>query len=182
MTNSENLGFQLGLDEIEKDPKTFFISATEAERVQLIERFKIIQLDSLEATITVSRQRHGDGVEIKGSLKASLTQQCVVTLGEVPETIDEEFELLLVSPEQAAALDEDEVYADPEAPDYDALEGDSVHLGEVVAQTLSVLMNPYPRVAGAEIKPIAGSNFTANEEVGKKPNPFAALAELRDKS
>jgi len=182
MTKSENLDFQLGLDEIEKDGKAFSISATEAERDQLVERFKIVDLDSLEAAIEVCRQRHGDGIEIKGNLKAALTQQCVVTLGDVPETIDEDFELLLVSPEQADAFDEDEVYADPEAPDYDALEGDTVYLGEVVAQTLSVLMNPYPRVVGAEVKPVSGANFTANEEVGKKPNPFAALAELRDKS
>ncbi len=182
MSKTENLDFQLGLDEIEKDPKTFSISATDAERNKLVERFRIVQLDNLNATVTVNRQRHGEAIVINGNLKASLVQQCVVTLGDVPENIDEEFELLLVSPEQAAAFDDDEVYADPEAPDYDALEGEIVYLGEVVAQTLSVLMNPYPRVVGAEVKPIAGSNFSANEEVGKKPNPFAALAKLRDKS
>lgn len=182
MSKPESLRMQLGLEEIEKDPKTYLLSATTAERAQLVERFKIVALDELQARVSVANQRHGEGVQINGSLKASLVQQCVVTLGDVPEQIDEEFELLLVTPEQAAAFDEDEVYADPEAPDYDALEGETVDLGEIVAQTLSVLMNPYPRVAGAEVKPVAGSNFTANEEVGKKPNPFAALAELRDKS
>lgn len=182
MTKTENLEFQLGVDDVEKDPKTYLISATASQKSKLADRFKIVQLDSLEAAVTIAKQRHGEGIVINGNLKATLVQQCVVTLGDVPETLDEEFELLLLSPEQAAAFDEDEVYADPEAPDYDALEGDVVNLGEIVAQTLSVMMNPYPRVAGAEVKPVAGGNFTTNEEIGKKPNPFAALAELRDKS
>ena len=182
MTKTENLTFELDLNEIDKDAKSYLIEANSEQQKELVNRFKILELSDLQAKLSVFYDKHQKGVVVSGNLKADLVQQCVVTLGPVPEKIDEEFELLLVSPEQAAALDEEELYADPEAPDYDAIEGNIVPLGEVVAQTLSVMMNPYPRVAGAEVKPVAGSNFTANEEVGKKPNPFAALAELRDKS
>ena len=182
MTKTENLTFELDLNEIDKDAKLYLIEANSEQQKELVNRFKILELSDLQAKLSVSYDKHQKGVVVSGNLKADLVQQCVVTLGPVPEKIDEEFELLLVSPEQAAVLDEEELYADPEAPDYDAIEGNIVPLGEVVAQTLSVMMNPYPRVAGAEVKPVAGSNFTANEEVGKKPTPFAALAELRDKS
>lgn len=182
MSVSANLDLVIPLNEISKDAKYFQVTVNDAERAALVERFKIRSLDNLSCDISVETDLEREGIAVKGHLKATLVQQCIVTLGDVPEMVDESFELLLVSPEQAARFDEDELYADPEAPDYDAFEGESVPLGEIVAQTLSVMMNPYPRVAGAEIKPIAGSNFSVNEELEKKPNPFAALAELRDKS
>lgn len=182
MPQRSNLSLSVGLDDIQSEPRSYTVEATEEERDGLAERFKVVSIDKLQADITVGKVTNPKAISVAGDLSADLIQQCIVTLKNVPEKVQEHFELLLVSPELAAEFDEDEVYADPEAPDYDSFDDDVIPVGEIVAQTLSVMMNPYPRVPGAEIQPVAGQAVSVNEEVGKKPNPFDVLSKLRDKS
>lgn len=182
MTQSGNLRTTLATEELQSGPRQYRIQATDADLSDLAERFKIVSISKLEAAIKVQERTDPQAVVIEGELAAELVQQCVVTLRDVPETIGEAFELWLVAPDIADAFDEDEKYADPDAPDYDAFEGDKVPLGEIIAQTLSVMMNPYPRVPGAEVKPVAGQGVTVNEELEQRPNPFGVLAQMRDKS
>lgn len=182
MPQRSNLSLSVGLDDIQSEPRSYSVDATAEERNDLAERFKVVSIDRLQADVTVGKVTNPKAISVAGHLSAELVQQCIVTLKDVPETIQEHFELLLVAPELAEEFDEDEVYADPEAPDYDSFDADVVPVGEIVAQTLSVMMNPYPRVPGAEIQPVAGQAVSVNEEVGKKPNPFDVLSKIRDKS
>lgn len=182
MTAIHTLDITLPVDDIQAEPRRYRLEASEAERAELVTRFKIVGLDALSAEVQVRADAKADAIRITGHLDAVLTQRCVVTLEDVAETVSEPFELILVSPETADRFDEDELYLDPEAPDYDAFEGDTLPLGEIVAQTLSVLMNPYPKKDGAEVAVPKGAQVSVNEEPGKKPNPFAVLSKLRDKS
>lgn len=182
MAKKNDLSMSVVVDDLQTEARRYSLVASASDRAELIQRFKILALDLLEADVDVRVTAKPDTIWISGTIKASLTQQCIVTLGEVPETIDEHFELMLVSPEIAEQYDEDELYADPDAADYDAFEGEVLPLGEIVAQTLSVMMDPYPRRPGAEIKPVASKDVSINEEVQKKPNPFSVLSKLQDKS
>ncbi len=182
MPQQSNLSLSVGLDDIQLDARSYIVEATGEERNDLVERFKIVSIDKLQANVTVGKVTNPKAISVAGDITAELIQQCIVTLKDVPETIQEHFELLLVAPELADEFDEDEVYADPEAPDYDSFDADVIPVGEIIAQTLSVMMNPYPRVPGAEIQPVSGQAVSVNEEVGKKPNPFDVLSKLRDKS
>lgn len=183
MTQTFDLSLNVSRSEVNQDEKRFKVVATDAELSALVERFKIVSIESLSADVSLFSAREREAIIVSGNVSATLKQQCIVSLVAVDEVIDEAFELMLVSPEVANQFDEDEVYLDTDAPDYDALEeGEHIALGEIVAQTLSVMMNPYPRNAEAELEGISNSAVTVNAELEKKPNPFAALSKLNDES
>lgn len=182
MSQKNTLSIVLQNDEIQPEGRSYKIEATAAEMAELVKRFDIIGMSKLLAEVSVSADPQTKGFRLAGTIEADLVQRCIVTLGEVAEQVRDSFELLLVSPEQAEAFDEEELYADPDAPDYDAFEGNELPLGEIVAQTVSVLMEPYPRVEGAEVTDMNREGISVNEELEKRPNPFAVLSQMRDKS
>lgn len=182
MTKGLDFSFSLDVEEIQTEPRVYKLTAPELQLTELAERFKLIALHMFTATVSVSVDPKNKTIWIRGEIAASLVQQCVVSLADVPEEISDTFELMLVSPEKADELDQDEVYLDPEAPDYDAFEGEVLPVGDMVAQTLSVLMDPYPKQKDAKIKVPNGQGVSINEDLDEKPNPFAVLSKLRDKS
>ena len=182
MTMQSDLSLALKASELDRDPVKYQLEASDEERAAIVERFGLVSLDYLKADVSIKAKDHGQGVFVSGQVQSKLGQRCIVSLEAVDEVIDEPFELLLVDPELANRMDEDESYLDPDAPEYDALEGDEVHVGEIVAQTLSILMNPYPRADGAEVEAPKSAHVSLNEPELEKPNPFAALSKLKDKS
>ena len=182
MTLVTDLSLVLRASALEKKPKKFSLVASETDRAGLIERFGLVSLDHLSADIEIRNNGADNGVLVNGHIEAKFSQRCIASLAEVPETLDTTFDLLLVEPEMALRMDEEESYLDPDAPDYDALEGDDIDVGEIVAQTFSISMNPYPRASDNAISAPANPNVTFNEPELEKPNPFAALSKLKDKS
>lgn len=182
MPEKFDLTLHVQADEVSGEGRNYEIEATKAETTALAERFGIVALHALKSSLFLYRNDEKDAFIVSGCIKASLVQQCIVTLTDVTEEIDEEFELMLVSPEVANQLDNDEAYLDPDAPDYDALEGPTIELGEVVAQTLSVMMNPYPKKENVELSFKDNTNVSVNQELEKKPNPFDVLSKLNEES
>jgi uncharacterized metal-binding protein YceD (DUF177 family) len=173
---------EIQVTDISKDAKTYRYEASPADLSAIVERFNIVSLEKLIADLSISRKNNYHGVWIEGRIQASLTQQCVATLGDVPETIDEEFELLLADEATVNRFDEDQAYLDENVPDYDLLDDEKVIPAEVAIQTLSIMMNPYPRKDGAAVEIDDVKGVTANEPELKKPNPFTVLEGLKDKS
>jgi len=174
--------FTLNVDEVHPEGRSYQLKASKTQLSDLADRFKLVALHSFSAEILVQSEPKTDTIWVRGDIEADLVQQCVVTLGDVPEQVSDSFELMLVTPEVAEQMDVDEVYLDPKAPDYDAFEGPVIPVGDIVAQTLSVLMDPYPKQADAKLKVPNGKGIVVNEELEEKPNPFAVLSKLRDKS
>lgn len=182
MTDNLTLKATVNVSELEKEPKSFSLRGTEAELADVAERFDLIAVEALSGTLSVSDKGAGQGILVTGALAAKFTQKCIATLEPVHEELETEFELLLVDPEMADRMDDEGVYLDADAPDYDALEGDDIPLGEILAQTLSISMNPYPRADGAELNAGSSAAVTVNEPELERPNPFAVLAKTRDES
>jgi len=182
MTSTTDLSLVLRASTLEKKPTKAVLVASAADKASLAERFGLVSLESLNADVEIRNNGADKGVLIEGHLKAAFSQRCVATLAEVPEVLDTDFSLLLVDPEMALRMDEEESYLDPDAPDYDALEGDDIDVGEIVAQTLSISMNPYPRAEGGVVNAPKNRHITLDEPELEKPNPFAALSKLKDKS
>lgn len=182
MTDKHSLDCSIKIADLEREPKHFKLVATEAQCKDLAERFDLVAIESLSGDMSVWDEGADSGVHVKGSISAKLTQRCIASLKPVEETLETDFELMLVDPAMADRMDDEGVYLDPDAPDYDALEGDIVPLGEVLAQTLSISMNPYPRAEGAELEAKKLSGVSVNEPELEKPNPFAVLAKTRDES
>jgi hypothetical protein len=150
------------------------IAANEAERGRLAERFGLLALDRLAATLRLNR---GDGglIHVHGWLEADVVQTCVVTLEPVRSQIRESFAVAFGAGRSAPDGEVVVIDVDEKDPAEELTDG-RIDLGEVVAQQLSVALDPYPRAPGAH------DRFEAAEgESGATPgaSPFAALERLR---
>ncbi len=103
-------------------------------------------------------------VEAFGTLEASVTQVCVVTLDEFPQAIRETFMVRFV-PDGTESDDDD-----PDSPDELPYPAGAIDLGEAAIQQLALALDPYPRTPGLP---------DPAEEQAETPHPFAALAALR---
>jgi uncharacterized metal-binding protein YceD (DUF177 family) len=139
------------------------IAAEPKECAALAARFGLVALDRLAATVELRRQEDGM-VLLEARFEAGFVQSCVVTLEPVEGTISASFALLYGPPGSAAA----EVAAGPDEPAFEPLAGDTIDIGEAVAQELSLQLPPFPRLPEAEIEDGA--------EPEPRPTPFAVLA------
>lgn len=151
------------------EPRVVEVEASEAERVALARRFGLRALDRLRARATLTPR--ATAIDVAGAIEALVVQPCVVTGADVASVIDERFTLRFVSPDVLAAADAEERELGAGDLDMVAHDGSIIDLGEAVAQTLGLALDPFPRVADA-----------ANEErrwsVGPDASPFAGLKSL----
>ncbi len=160
------------LDTIGSQPRAMRIEADEAERKALARRFSLTALDRLEAELNVHSA--GDDVVAEGRMRAELVQACVATGAPVPARIEEPF-VLRFRPE-GTPEEGFEVELDAEELDTIFYEGSAVDVGEAVAQTLALALDPFPRADGAA-DALREAGVKDEDEAG----PFGALAGLKDK-
>ena len=130
------------------------LEASEAERTALARRFAISAVESLVAEVSLDRK--GDKVDAKGTLVADIVQPCAVSGDDFPVHIEEEIGFRFV-PEGAidpALAEGDEIEIELEASDLDEIDytGDAFDLGEAIAQTLALAIDPY--AAGPEAEAV----------------------------
>jgi len=160
------------LDTIGTAPRRVEISAEAAERDALKQRFGLLGIASLSAWADIVRE--GEAVIATGALKASVTQACVASDEPVPAELAEGFALRFVPESGEAAADEVELGAR----DLDEIfyTGSAIDLGEAVAQTLALALDPFPRAPGAD-EALRAAGVVGEEDAG----PFAALKALKSK-
>lgn len=154
-----------------RDGERMALSADESERRRIAERLRLPSLDRLEAHATL--ERNGAVVRVRGRLKASLCQSCVVTDEPVDAHIDEAFDLLFV-PEPVPAGSKEEIELGHSDCDVAFHDGTAIDLGGAIADTLALSLDPYPRSAGADAA-LKEAGVLTEAEAG----PFAALARLK---
>ncbi len=141
--------------------------ADAGERAALARRLGIPGVHALEAELEL-RPAHAGGARATGVLRASVEQVCVVTLDPFAQSVEEPLDFVLLPP----GTEPDEDNLDPDAPDEVEHGPHGCDLGEAVAQTLSLALDPYPRKPGASLDEAALRAGAGN--------PFAvALGSLR---
>jgi uncharacterized metal-binding protein YceD (DUF177 family) len=160
------------IDTLGEAPRALAIEADESERMALARRFGLIAIDRLAANLSL--RRTGEEVVLSGSLQARVVQACVATHEPVPAEVEAPFEILFRSQPDAAAPDTEVELSESEL-DVVFYEGGSIDVGEAVAETLSLSLDPFPRAPGAE-EALKAAGVIGEEEAG----PFGALAALRD--
>lgn len=160
----EELSRVVRLDRVPARGLTIDVTAGEAERAALARRFDLLELPALRAEVTV-QPGLGGAWTVTGRLRAEVVQACVVTLDPVAQSMDEVIDLRFAPGAKAHA-------DDPEAPE--PLDGDTIDVGAIVADHLSLALDPFPRAPGATYEP-------APEPAEAKPNPFAALESLKSR-
>jgi hypothetical protein len=154
-----------------RDGDRMDLAADADERAAIADRLGLVRLDRLEAHVELIRE--SDAVRARGRVKASLEQSCVVTGEPIAASADEAFDLRFLPQPDAFRPDEEVELAES---DCDTLyhDGRTLRLGEAIADTLALCLDPYPRSAAAEAT-LKEAGVLSEEEAG----PFAALARLR---
>ena len=162
----------VGIDTLQAAPRAMVVEADAQERAALAARFGLIAVDSLSAEVELSRD--GGTIAARGTLSATLTQSCVATAEPVPAIVEEAFEIAF-RPLPDADMGEEEVELGEDELDVIFYEGGTIDIGEAVAETLFLSLDPYSRAPQAE-EALRAAGVIREEEA----RPAGALAGLKD--
>jgi len=125
------------------------LSANEAERAALAKRFSIVSIERLEAELSL--EADGAVVTASGRMRAAIVQSCAVSGEDLPVTISEDITIRFVPADMLEASEEDEeIEVDADDLDDIAYHGTSFDLGEAVAQSLALAIDPFATGPEAE--------------------------------
>lgn len=158
--------------------KTIAIEATADERLALAERFGILRVDRLVASVQLDPRRGGALVLVKGHFDADVVQACVLSLVPVPAHVAGDFTLTYSNDDSG---DEMEVLVDVSMPDPpDPMPDGVIDIGEAVAEQLALSLDPFPKAPGARFDGFSDQEPEPEPEPGKG-RMFDALAALKKK-
>ncbi|HEY6868646.1 MAG TPA: DUF177 domain-containing protein [Novosphingobium sp.] len=155
-------------------PAPLELVATPAECAALAKRFGLVAVARLEATVTLVA--NGDVVTASGRLRAAWTQSCAVSGEDLPQQADEALALRFV-PASAPAISDIEVELSEDELDEIDYAGTSFDLGEAVAQSLALAIDPFACGPDAEAARQAAGILSEGAA-----GAFGALAGLKFKA
>jgi uncharacterized metal-binding protein YceD (DUF177 family) len=132
---------------------------TECEAVA--RRLGLPAIAAIEAELVLSRWR-GAGIKVTGRFAAEVEQVCVVTLDPFRARVSEAIERYFLPSAGGPDLEAD----------IDPLENGLIDLGELVVESLSLALDPYPRKPGVQF----GDSEWEPQSEELSDSPFAALA------
>jgi uncharacterized metal-binding protein YceD (DUF177 family) len=151
------------------------ITPSAEECAAIAQRFGWLSVENCTAQLAFAVK--GKEVTITGEVRARVTQPCVATGEPVAEGITAPLTLQLVPAETLeAAEDASEVELDSGELDILGYEDGRFDLGDIIAETLALAVNPWPRSQGAGAF-LKDKGVLSEDEAGA----FGALASLRDK-
>ena len=153
----------LQTDRVPKAGSTDKLAADPRELQALAKRMKIPAIHSLTAEIRATPWR-GGGVKLEGHLTADIEQVSVISLEAFRETVSIPLARYFLPP---GAVVENEGEDDA-----DSIQGGIIDLGEVVAETLALDLDPYPRKPGEAF----AEHVEDDAAPGESQSPFAVLA------
>lgn len=191
-SNDHVLGWFLAMHDLAPSGVERTMQASAAERKALAERLDIVSVESCDVAWTIKPWRKA-GVRVRGTLKASVTQTCGVTLEPVPGEVIEEIDVRLTTEERlvsgASAGDQAQSEAldfDPEDRDPPELfDGSRIPLGDIAYEHLALGLDPYPRAPDVAFDGFdsTGDDVPPEVEVAENTSSgFSALAQWRDKT
>ena len=124
------------------------VSTEAAERAAIALRIGVEELRSLEASVAVERSGRGGDVTLRGELTATVAQKSVTSGDLIVSDVTAPIDFWVVVSDGDGDIDDD---------DRDVVETSDgmVDLGEIVVQTLSLEVDPYPGTGTASGEPVA---------------------------
>jgi uncharacterized metal-binding protein YceD (DUF177 family) len=165
------------------------ISPTPEELKRLTKRMGVSELKNLEGDLVMSRDSGRNVIFVSGQVRALVTQACVVSGKPVKSEIADSFEAWFADPEQAVSFVKakqerlvreglgDLPFFD-ESEDPEPVVDGKIDAGELVAQYLSLAIDPYPHAEGEQFEQ-GDDKPKSKDEVYE--NPFAALKDWKTK-
>ena len=164
----------LRIAEIPADGLSIELDATADECAAVARRLGLLSLDRLHGALTVRPVARG-GLSLTGTLQANLVQSCVVTLEALPIEVSRPLNLRFL--ERDAFQQHESMQEDPlDGPDMEPLPGETLDLGDLLVEELSLSLDPYPRRADTDFADLnLGPDGLADGTEGKPASPFAVL-------
>jgi uncharacterized metal-binding protein YceD (DUF177 family) len=145
--------------------------ATAEECAALAVRFGIVAVSRLEAQVAL--EPDGKAVNATGQLAADIVQSCAVSAEDLPVKVDEPIAFRFV-PETGGHRPDEEVELEAEELDEIEFTGTAFDLGEAVAQSLALAIDPF--LTGPDADEARRSAGLLDEGAA---GPFAALSGLK---
>jgi uncharacterized metal-binding protein YceD (DUF177 family) len=152
------------------------IEATAAERAALAERFGLCAIAALRAEVAL--EARPKAIRAKGRLTAAVTQPCAVSGEDFAVAIDTPLDLRFIEASAHAAPAGDEALEiELAADDCDEIEytGEMFDLGEAVAQSLGLAIDPYAEGPDADAARRAAGIVKEGEQLGPLADLLAAF-------
>ncbi|MFM6854854.1 MAG: YceD family protein [Sphingopyxis sp.] len=163
------------LADLRRRPMALTITADDAECAAVAQRFSLVALNRLVADVSLVFD--GDSLSVTGALAADVVQQCVATGEPLPAAITADIAVRYVPMDKLEAAEaEAEVELDGADLDVIGYASGRVDLADMVADTLYLALDPFPRSANAD-EWLAANGVKTEGEAGA----FGALAALRDR-
>jgi len=161
------------LSDIGGAPITGKIIANDDQRRALAQRFGLPSIETLTADyrLTAGEER----ISFTGSIQSSLHQSCAISGQPFPVKLAEDFSIIFTEKTDIPHIEE-EIELTPEDCDVIEYENGRIDIGEAIAQTLYLALDPYPR--GPDADNVAEKRGLKSEE---EAGPFGVLASLKDK-
>ena len=156
------------------------VEADAAERAALAKRFGLPGVDSLRAQIDL--EQRGRSIRATGTLNAAIRQSCAISGEDFPAMIEETLDFRFVEEGAVSATEDEnaEIEVELDADDCDEIEyaGDAFDLGEAIAQSLGLAIDPYAEGPNADQ---ARKNAGILAE-GEQEGPLAAALSVLKKT
>ncbi|MDP3897093.1 MAG: DUF177 domain-containing protein [Mesorhizobium sp.] len=152
------------------------IEANERQRAQLAEAHMLLSVERFRADLLI-RAWNRDGVQVTGTVTASIVQACIVTLEPIPAEIAESIDAVFVpesSPLAKPDIAEGELFLSADGPDGpETFDGETIDAGALAEEFFALAIDPYPRKQGAAV--------AAPIETDPEASPFAKLRDRLQK-
>jgi hypothetical protein len=151
------------------------IEASQAERAALARRFGLPALHALRAEILLTQREQE--IDARGRLVASFEQRCALSDEPFAATLDDAISFRFVPAITIAGEDEEIEFAS-DGPDEIEYNGAAIDLGEAVAQSFGLALDPY--ALGPDAEAVRREAGLLDED--SPSGPFADLAALKTRS
>lgn len=173
MTDAKRWSAPVIVAQIPENGLRLELDADEATREGLVALGGLRTLPHAHASVELSHAGSGK-VQVKGRVRATVGQTCVVTLEPIESEIDEAFDVLFVPEGEVPPLPKDDAEGDDtDVPE--AIVNGLIDVGGLAADYLFLGIDPYPRKPGVVFAPVIA---TPDPE----DHPFAALKALQQPS
>lgn len=193
-TKNDNLQFDI--ETLGKTPINIEWKATKYELKEISQRLKLESTPSFQCNFKIRRLPNTERIEVEGSIKATCTQICSISLKAFETKITEDFKSLFDTkeePEPKTTAEKQDISANdnkwhsPEIAEMlygniiadtddrpEILESNIIDLKDLAIQYLSLALPQYPRSPNAKLD----EKYTSNNT--DKASPFASLKDLLD--
>ncbi|MEW4468335.1 DUF177 domain-containing protein [Parasphingorhabdus sp. JC815] len=170
---SPELSKIIKLSDIGSAPISGQITADNDQRQALAKRFDLPSIEEITADYSLKPGEYG--IDFTGSIRSSLHQSCAISGQPFPVKLTEDFSIIFTE-KTDVPHSEEEIELTAEDCDIIEFENARIDIGEAIAQTLYLALDPYPR--GPDADDVAEKRGLKSEE---EAGPFGALAALKDK-